>query len=659
MIPLQIESSSTYLRRMADKFSSGEPTWYLRGRDVYVEWPKLELERRGEGVYPLNFEYIAKSLNMVREHLDCAEFALPAFLAMLSRYRDSSLLSPGDLEAYKDAAIGFKYAMDDPHEDKHGCCYFTENRQILYAACEYIAGTLFPDEVFTNNKQKGSWHAERGKRRLFQWIDWRARFGYSEWVSNIYYGENLLGLVLVWGMGEDEELKRKAGMLIELTLFDIALNAFDWTLATSTGRAYLVPTLRPELPATSAICRLYWGEGSGEYISLGAVALAAFDYRCSAAVKNVALDKAAIINRERMSLDVEDAKKYGLDPADYDNIMFFWGKQTFLHRYVIENSLKLCPLHLGMRPSLEAHWEKYQILEKAGFKPGRVDPLLPNTLIDGGLYDPDMACCALTQADIYSYRNAFYSLSNVQDFRKGKAGYQQHIWQANMGGHAVVFSTCPGSIEFEDRPNVFAGNRFMPRSVQHESIVLCVYRIPVESAHFFFTHLYFPRREFDEVREKSADGGSWIFGKRGGAYIAVFASVPGKWQDPNPDLYKAMFSEKWEEEFRFAKPWEYLVPGHAVVYVCEMGDEKSDGSFDDFVAAFKESSFEGDTFAFTYQSPFLGRHSFGWKEPLRVRGKIVAIKDYKRYDNPYCDTAFGEKVYRIRAGGEEITLDFN
>jgi len=123
---------------MADKFSQGEPTWYLRGRDVYVEWPKLELERRGEGVYPLNREYIAKSLNMVTEHLDCAEFSLPAFLTMLSRYRESSLLSPADLESYKNAAIGFKYAMDDPHEDKHGCCYFTENHQILYAACEYL-----------------------------------------------------------------------------------------------------------------------------------------------------------------------------------------------------------------------------------------------------------------------------------------------------------------------------------------------------------------------------------------------------------------------------------------------------------------------------------------------------------------------------------------
>jgi len=51
--------------------------------------------------------------------------------------------------------------------------------------------------------------------------------------------------------------------------------------------------------------------------------------------------------------------------------------------------------------------------------------------------------------------------------------------------------------------------------------------------------------------------------------------------------------------------------------------------------------------------------SFGWKEPLRINNEEIAIRDYKRYDNPFCNTPFGEKLYRISAGGEEVTLDFN
>ena len=650
-----VKESSVYLRRITDVYSRNTSTSAMRGRDVFIEWPKLELERRGEGIYPLDHTRIEKSLNMINSRLDCADFVLPAFLGILSLYKDSRLLTRENREAYKSAVLGYKYAMDDPNEDVNGVCYFTENHQALFASCEYIAGQMYPGEFFSNNQRKGSWHYTRGKQRVAQWIEWRARLGYSEWLSNGYYGEDLLALSLVWGLGEDADLKKKAGQLIELTLFDIAVNAYNGTMGATSGRSYVGPTARPELSAVSAVCKLYWGEGSYEAVSLGAVALAVFDYECGAAVRNVALDKNTVINRERMSIDVEDSKKYGLDPADYADIMFYWGQQTFLHRDVIENSMKLCPPWLGMRPSIDAHWEKYQILERSGFKPGRIDAPLPNALTEGNRYDPDMACCALTQVDIYTYKTAYYSLSNAQDFRKGKVGYQQHIWQASMGERALVFSSCPGSNEYNDRPNQFAGNRFMPRSVQHKNVLLCVYRIPTESAHFFFTHLYFPQREFDQVREE----GGWIFGKRGGAYIAVFSSVGGKWQRPDPGMYQALYDEKWEEEFRFAKPWEYLVPKHAVVYICEMGDEKTNGSFDDFIALFKDAPFSGDTFAFTYRSPSLGKLSFGWKEALRVNDEEIPLRDYGRYDNPYCDTPFGEKVYRIRAGGEETLLDFN
>ncbi|MCL2479557.1 MAG: hypothetical protein FWF22_08645, partial [Treponema sp.] len=194
-----IKESSVYLRQIAGKFSRESYPGYMR-MEAFLEWSKLELEKRGEGINPLDQQRLAKSLKMVTDHVDCADFVLPAFLSMFTRYGDSSLLTPENREAIKKAALGFKYAMDDPNEDKFGVCYFTENHQALYASCEYIAGQMFPDELFTNNNQKGSWHCERGKRRMLQWIDWRAKLGYSEWLSNGYYGEDLLALALVWGL---------------------------------------------------------------------------------------------------------------------------------------------------------------------------------------------------------------------------------------------------------------------------------------------------------------------------------------------------------------------------------------------------------------------------------------------------------------------------
>ncbi|GHU09483.1 hypothetical protein FACS1894151_07320 [Spirochaetia bacterium] len=632
-----IKESSVYLRHIADLYSRRDSA-RMWGRDIFCEWPKLELEKRGEGSRALDMERVERSLRMINTRVDCADFVLPVFLTILSRYGDSKLISDADRERFKQAVLGYKYAMDDPNEDINGVCYFTENHQALFAACEYIAGQIYPNETFTNNKQKGAWHHERGGQRIAQWIDWRARFGYSEWLSNTYYGEDLLALVLVCGLGHDIPLVKKAGMLIELTLFDIAVNAYNGTLAATNGRAYTVPTLRPDTSAVSPVCKLYWGEGSYDELSLGAVALAAFDYQCSAAVKNIGLDRSRYINRERMSIDVEESAEFGLDPKNYDDIMFYWGQQTFLHRAVIENSMKLCPEWLGMRPSIDAHWEKFQLIEKAG-----------------GTIDPDLECCALTRTDIYTYKSPYFSLSTSQDFRKAKVGYQQHIWEACMGGRAVIFSNCPGSADYTDRPNQIAGNSFMPRAVQHENVVLCVHRVPTESAHFFFTHLYFPQSEFDEVREE----GLWIFGKRGGAYIAVYSSIKGAWRRPDINLYRILYQDRADEEFKFAKPWEYNVPKHAVVYVCEMGDEEKNGSFDNFIAGFKGAAFSGDTFAFTYQSPSVGKMSFGWDEPLKVKDAEVGIHAYKRYDNPFCQAEFGKKVYEIQGGGEKIVLDFD
>ena len=46
----------------------------------------------------------------------------------------------------KETLIGFRYWLDEPGEIN--ACYFTENHLPLYHSCEYLAGMLFPDDVF-------------------------------------------------------------------------------------------------------------------------------------------------------------------------------------------------------------------------------------------------------------------------------------------------------------------------------------------------------------------------------------------------------------------------------------------------------------------------------------------------------------------------------
>ena len=58
----------------------------------------------------------------------------------------------------KKTLLNFKYWMDEPGKDS--MCYWSENHQILFASDEYLAGQLFPDDIFTNDGRTGKEHME-------------------------------------------------------------------------------------------------------------------------------------------------------------------------------------------------------------------------------------------------------------------------------------------------------------------------------------------------------------------------------------------------------------------------------------------------------------------------------------------------------------------
>ncbi len=205
-------------------------------------------------------------------------------------------------------------------------------------------------------------------------------------------------------------------------------------------------------------------------------------------------------------------------PADFDNIMFFWGQQTYSDRLTIENSLKVFPTWNWMTNRVRAYYERYKLHDEAGAP-----------CVDA----PDFT--AMTQVDIYTRRTPDYILSCAQDFRKGRMGYQQHPWTASLGGKAVIFTTNPASTEYSNRPNCWAGNLTLPRAVQHENVLLCLYRVEPDFVDYLYSHLYFPRHEMDEVVEKEG----WIFGRKGDGYAAVYSLLPGYWKRRIPPCSKS------------------------------------------------------------------------------------------------------------------------
>ena len=81
-----------------------------------------------------------------------------------------------------------------------------------------------------------------------------------------------------------------------------------------------------------------------------------------------------------------------------------------------------------MRPYAEAVLGTYEELDRQGIP-----------------HDGDLDRTTLAQFNKYTYRTPDYQLSCAQDYRKGKPGFQQHIWQATLDPDAVVFALHRGN----------------------------------------------------------------------------------------------------------------------------------------------------------------------------------------------------------------------
>ena len=597
----------------------------------FQEMVKLELMARGEDTPPVNYDCLDTVLKWVDDRNDCADFYFPALYLILKRNRGTERLPEEYAQKIEKSVLNFKYWLDEPGEVH--ACFFTENHQILFHSCEYLMGNMFPDKVFTSNGQTGKWHAEHALKYIRRWIDWRTRFGFSEWLTDGYYCEDIDALIGLAYNAEEEDIRVRCLMLVDMLMFDIAVNAKDGFLCTTHGRVYSPSLVNPDTQGITSLCAYCWGEGDMSRFSNTTSLFAAYDYKIPKAICKAALDKPAIMqNRERMSINVADSEYYGVDPSDFDNIMLYWGIQAYSDRLVIDNSLKVYSYWNWMTNRVKAYKEMYDRCDEAGV------PSVSGT--------PDYT--AMTQVDIFTYKTPDYSLSCAQDFRKGKMGYQQHPWSAYLGGKAHVFTTSPGSDEYLARPNQLAGNLNLPRAVAHENVLFSVYRIMPDFVDYLYSHAYFPRDEFDEVTENNG----WVFGRKNHAYIAMHSMLPGRWKAVNMDAFNRSFPDaKVEQSF------DYMAPGHANVWVIEMGSKAQNGSFSDFCARFKADAFKGDTLSFTYSSPSQGEMSFGWVKPLVVNGESIQIHGYKRYDNPYCNAEFNTECLEINCGDSVTILD--
>ena len=266
-------------------------TDYYAGRGVVIS--ALE---NGSAI---DADYIEKRLAEVNGRYDCADFSMHELLRIYGRYRGS--LPPELAEKIKQAILGFKYRADEPGMTM----MFTrsENHQMSFFSCEYIAGILFPDEIFQNSGQSGLFHAFKGRYDCEQWIREKGRYGFCEWYSNAYLPQDLISLADIYDFADnDPDLKHMAKNLLDFIVLLIATHSSKGVMGCVHGRCYEHALKNPDDEGLKPLMWLLFGEPLDMYdeINKAAACLAASGYRPREAV--MAASKESLETYSRMGI---------------------------------------------------------------------------------------------------------------------------------------------------------------------------------------------------------------------------------------------------------------------------------------------------------------------------------------------------------------------
>lgn len=273
-----------------------------RESNVFSEIAKMALGYWAD----VKLEVILQTIEGINQRKDCSDFYLVGLLGMLHRYGDHPTFPESLRKPLEACVLNFRYWADEPGADS--MWFWSENHQILFHACEILAGQLYPDHVFMNVGQTGRWHQEKGERLALSWLHKRGAGGFSEWDSNCYFEEDLLALSHLADLVESQPVYDLATVIMDKMFLTMALNSYQGTFGSTHGRTYTPHIKGSRGEATAGISRLMWGMGAFNDKMMATVSLACMEnYGFPRIIGDIAADlPEAMWNRERYAGQLEE-----------------------------------------------------------------------------------------------------------------------------------------------------------------------------------------------------------------------------------------------------------------------------------------------------------------------------------------------------------------
>lgn len=562
-------------------------------------------------------------IDFVDRRWDCADFRVITLLKLL--YAAPAL--PKDLHADITAAVlGFRYWMDEPGEDS--MCFWSENHQVIFFTCAYLAGQHLPTEIFRSSGVSGDELRTQAEARLRRWLAARFRFGYSEWTSTTYYEEDAAALAMLIDHAEDPALRDRAEIVMDLLFLDLALHHLDGRTVASSGRAYERQTKEPETADVNPLIRWGFGDSGHEFdlARMSGVVLTS-GYRVPPALRAIAADERSVTLRTSAGLDLHEVVDEVGDPLDMESVgMQFWLQEAFSTPEAIEVTIKILREWNLEHNSFLAPLHSFTRLSGKRLLPGLVRLLNPAT-----------QGVAIQRADVVTYRSPHAQLSSAQRHHPGSFGDQQLIWLAGLAGDINVYGTHPAvpmfdGVERNFSPSEWVGNGIKPDVAQHDGVLLAVYdttprRGYLERGRRHLSHVYFPVSRFDETEATA----TYVLGRSRGGYIALLGA--GRIQVESEDSFL--------QEGKITA-WAVLVSGeHEMTY-------------EEFRTMAQTSTVSRSGTITSLRTP---EHTYHLRAggSFRIDGRVIE-QDHPRFDTPWVKADRFPTRLEIEADGHRLVL---
>ena len=644
-----------------------------------LTWVYLHLSGLGhapEGV-TVDEAYINHSVyvtcSFINQRYDCSDFRMQLMFRLYKDCRD--MLPKESKELIRKTILDFKYFMDEPGDDS--MCYWSENHQVLFAAAEVLAGQEFPDEVFTNSGLTGREHVAKGLARIQAWETYRFRYGFSEFMSNVYLLEDIAAMSNYIEYSHDAPTVQGMKIIMDLLWFDVALHTVNNRFCPVSTRMYAGNKIGNTFGNSIGACmNLLWGEESLNAaladssvceeevlqmrawltlpqnkmsVNFYAMYKRGF-YALPEVIKRTALSRDTQIIKMSSGLSPEDMQKEGLIGQTPEQIMAQLGSETFTNPEVISNTLRYFRTNRMFR-NKGIHFFKYfdlPFMRLIG--PERLARKC--NLMTHGI--------ALDRGNVYTYRTGDSIMSTVMRFGTDRCGAQEHVWGVNIAPHLALFTTHPARDDgvFGSSPGYWIGNGRRPMSVQHKNVNITIYRIPSRKRLLEFklarmTHIYMPRQFYDRVMLE----GNRVFAQKNNVLVAVTAS--GKLQyrpfDPKSTAPFGNERHKGQDGLRLTEEFDLcLYAGEYHAYITEISSTAQE-TFEDFRQRILNADVRFSDGSVRYTSR--GTELFATYEgEYTLNGKAEETR-FSRYDCALCKAERKDETIVIEGFGERLTLD--